>query len=324
MRRRDFLGIVGGAAAWPAVATSQQAVPVVGFLNGTSPQGYGHFAEAFRQGLRDAGFVEGQNVTIDYRWAGGDYERLKALADDLVQRRVAVIAATSTPANLVAKNATSSIPIIFTTSSDPVALGLVASLNRPGSNVTGITNLNIEVGSKRFELLHQFAPSAKTIGVIGNGSNPNIDAQRKNVEAAARAFGLKVKEMDARTEGDLDLAAAHLAQEGTRLCIVNTDAFLFSRRDQLALLAKRHALSMMFDRREYVEAGGLMSYGGSVTNAYYLAGGYAGRILKGEKPGNLPVIQATKVEFVINLKSAKEIGVTFTPALLALANEVIE
>jgi putative tryptophan/tyrosine transport system substrate-binding protein len=324
MRRREFITLIGSAATWPLAARAQQpAMPVIGFLNGTSLEGYGLFLSAFRQGLSEAGYVEGQNVTIEYRWAEGQYDRLPALAADLVRRRVTVIAATSTPANRIAKAATTTIPIVFTTSSNPVELGLVDSLSRPGGNVTGVATLNVELGSKRLELLHELVPTATVIVALVNPTNPNVETLSRDLQAAARTMGQETVVVNARTEGDIDAVFARLAQQGAGALLVDTDAFFFSRRDQLIALAKQYAVPAIFDRRQFTAAGGLMSYGGSVTDAYRLAGIYTGRILKGEKPAELPVQQSTKVELVINLKTAKSLGIT-VPQTLARADEVIE
>ncbi|UPK33152.1 ABC transporter substrate-binding protein [Bradyrhizobium sp. 186] len=298
--------------------------PVIGFINGTSLQGYGHFVAAFRRGLAETGYIEGQNVAIEYRWAEGHYERLQALAADLVDRRVAVIVATSTPANLVAKKATMRIPVVFTTSSDPVELGLVASLDRPGGNVTGAVTLNVEVVSKRLELLHELVPTASVVAALVNPVNPNAKTQSRALEAAARTIGLQLETVGASTESEIDAALAQLAERRTGALLVDTDAFLFSRRAQLVDLTKRYAISTIFDRREYAEAGGLVSYGGSVEDVYRLAGVYTGRILKGEKPADLPVIQSTALQLIVNLKTANTLGITVPTSLLARANEVIE
>jgi putative ABC transport system substrate-binding protein len=326
IRRREFVFLLGGAAAaWPLAARAQQsAMPVVGFLNGSSPNGYGRFLSAFLQGLREAGYVEGRNVAIEYRWAEGQYDRLPALAADLVRRRVDVIAATSTPANRVAKEATTTIPIVFTTSSDPVELGLVASLSRPGSNVTGATTLNVEVGSKRLELLHEIVPPAAMIVELVNPNNPNLETQLRNIQAAGHTVGRRILVLSARTQSEIDAAFARLVEQQAGGLLINTDAFFFSQRDQLIALAKRYAIPVIFDRREFAEAGGLMSYGGSVTDVYRLAGIYTGRILDGKKPADLPVQQSTKVELVINFKTAKALGLTLPLSLLGRADEVIE
>jgi putative ABC transport system substrate-binding protein len=327
MRRRDFIVLVGGAAAaWPLAARGQQpAIPVIGFLNGTSLEGYdGLFLSAFRRGLSETGYNEGGNVAIEYRWAEGHYEQLPEMAADLVRRRVAVIAATSTPANVIATKATKTIPIVFTTSSDPVELGLVASLNQPGGNVTGAVTLNVEVVSKRLELLHEIVPTASSIFVLANPTNPNAEIQTKALQAAARTLGQQIVVVNATTESGIDAAFARLADERAGALLVDTDAFLFSHRDRLVGLANRYGVPTIFDRRKFAETGGLMSYGGNVTDVYRLAGIYTGRILKGEKPANLPVQQSTKVEFVINLKTARALGVTIPTMLLATADEVIE
>jgi len=326
VKRRAFITLLGGAAvAWPLAARAQQAaMPVVGFLNGSSPNGYGRFLSAFLQGLREAGYVEGRNVAIEYRWAEGQYDRLPALAADLVRRRVDVIAATSTPANRVAKEATTTIPIVFTTSSDPVELGLVASLSRPGSNVTGAVTLNVEVGSKRLELLHEIVPPAAMIVELVNPNNPNLETQLRNLQAAGHTVGRRILVLSARTQNEIDAAFARLVEQQAGGLLVNTDAFFFSQRDQLIALAKRYAIPAVFDRREFAETGGLMSYGGSVTDVYRLAGIYTGRILKGEKPADLPVQQSTRVELVINVKTAKALGLTLPLSLLGRADEVIE
>jgi putative ABC transport system substrate-binding protein len=327
MKRREFITLLGGAAAaWPLAARAQQtAMPVIGFLNGTSLQGYGRFLLAFRKGLGEAGYTEGRNVRIEYRWAEGNYDLLTALAADLVRGRVDVIAATSTPANVVAKAATTTIPIVFTTSSDPVKLGLVASLSHPGGNVTGAVTLNVEAAPKRLELLNDMVT---TTGILGALINPDrsgaADDQLRALQEAAHALGQEIRVFRAETESDIDATFTQLAEQRAKALFVTTDAFFFSQRDRLIRLADRHAIPTIFDRREFVEAGGLMSYGGSVTDIYHLAGIYTGRILKGEKPANLPVQQSTKLELMINLKTAKALGITVPPTLLARADEVIE
>jgi putative ABC transport system substrate-binding protein len=326
MKRREFIAsLASAAAAWPVAARAQQpAKSTVGFLNGTSPQGYERFLSAFHRGLSQTGYVEDRNVEVEYRWAEGHYDRLPALAADLVRRQVAVIVATSTPANLVAKAATTQIPIVFTTSSDPVEIGLVASLSRPGGNVTGAATLNVEVDQKRLEMLRELIPGAATLALLVNPNRPGDQAQSESLEAAARAMGRRIVILGAASESEIDVAFTELAKRQAGALLVHTDAFFFSRREQLIELAKRYAVPAVFDRREFAELGGLMSYGGSVTDVYYLAGIYTGRILKGEKPQDLPVQQSTKVELVVNLKTAKALGLEIPPTLLARADEVIE
>ena len=326
MRRREFLGVLGGAAAtWPLAARAQKtAMPVIGFLNGSSLQGYGRFLLAFRQGLSEMGYTEGRNVTIEYRWAEGNYDRLPAMAADLVHHKVNVIAATTTPANIIAKAATTTIPIVFTTSSDPVELGLVTSLSRPGGNVTGAVTMNVEVGPKRLELLHNMVPTAGIMGVLINPDRPGAEGQLRALQQAAHAMGREIRIFRADTESDIDATFMQLADQRAKGLFVNTDSYLFSQRNRLIRLADRHAIPTIFDRREFVEAGGLMSYGGSATDIYRLAGIYAGRILKGDKPADMPVQQSTKLEWVINLKTAKALGLTIPSGLLAVADELIE
>jgi putative ABC transport system substrate-binding protein len=324
MRRRDFLGVLITMAV-PLVTRAQQvAKPVIGFLNGTSPEGYRRFLSAFHSGLSETGYVQDRNIEVEYRWAEGHYERLPAFAADLVHRKVAVIVATSTPANVIAKAATTEIPIVFTTSSDPVELGLVASLSRPGGNVTGVATLNVEVDSKRLQILHELVPSAIMIAFLVNPNRPGVAAQSASLEKAAHSMGRQTIVLSATSESEIDMAFAKLANQGAGALLVHTDAFFFSRRDQIVKLAKRYAVPAVFDRREFAELGGLMSYGGSVTDVYYQAGVYTGRILNGAKPGDLPVQQSTKVELVINLKTAKALSLTLPPTLLAGADEVIE
>jgi putative tryptophan/tyrosine transport system substrate-binding protein len=326
MRRREFVGLFGGAAlTWvPAARAQQPAGPVIGFLNGTSPQGYERFLLAFRQGLGNTGFTEDLNVAVEYRWAEGDYERLPAMAADLVRRGVNVIAATSTPANVIAVAATKVIPIVFTTSSDPVELGLVSSLNHPGGNATGAVTLNVEVASKRLELLHEIVPATGVIGVLLNPGRPGATDQSEKLQQAARSLGLQIRILNASSERDINAAVTGLAELPAKALLVTTDAFFFSQRSQLIDLAARHAVPTMFDRREFADAGGLMSYGGSVTDVYRLAGNYVGQILKGAQPADMPVQQSTKIEFVINLKTAKSLGLGIPSGMLAAADDVIE
>jgi putative ABC transport system substrate-binding protein len=325
MKRREFIALLGCAAAWPIVARAQQpAMPVIGFLNGASPDGYAPMVAAFRQGLKEEGYVEGQNVAIEYRWAEGQYDRLAPLAADLVHRNVSVIAATTTPANLVAKAATATIPIIFTTGDDPVRQGLVTSLHRPGGNVTGVTALDQVVTSKRLELVHELIATATLVAVLVNPSNPITKIQMEELQAAAVTLGLRLSVLRANTEPDIDDAFTTVLQQRASALVIGGDAFFNSRVERLAALAVRHSVPAIYQHRAFVAAGGLMSYGGRITDSYRLAGGYTGRILKGEKPADLPVLQSTKVELYINLKSAKALGITFPLSLLGRADGVIE
>ena len=327
MRRREFIALVGGAAvAWPLSTRAQQAaVPVVGFLNSGSPDGYAFQADAFRQGLKDAGYIEGQNVTIEYRWANDQNDRLAALADDLVHRRVAVIAATSTPANLVAKASTSTIPIVFTAGGDPVRLGLVASLNQPGGNVTGVTQLVVELAPKRLEVLHELVPAASVIALLVNPNDPTqAETVSRETESAARRLGLQIHIVQVSTERDLEGVFASFSQMAAGALVIGGGAFFNNHTEELAALAIRHSMPAIAQYRQFVTADGLASYGGSITESYRLAGVYTGRILKGEKPADLPVQQATKVDLIINLKTAKALGITVPLSLLGRADEVIE
>jgi putative ABC transport system substrate-binding protein len=324
--RRDFIaGLAGAATAWPLVARAQQAeMPVIGFLNSGSPDGYAPMVAAFRQGLKETGYVKGQNVAIEDRWAEGRYERLPAMAADLIHRQVTVLAAITTPAVLAAKAATTTIPIIFTTISDPVQIGLVANLSRPGANLTGISSLNVEIGPKRLELLHKMVPTATDIALLVNPTNPNTDTLSRNLQAAARTLGLQLHVLNASTERDIDMVFATLVQLRAGGLVVGGDVFFTSRSEQLAALTLRHVVPSIFQDRAFAAAGGLISYGGNLTDSYRLAGVYTGRILKGEKPADLPVMQSTKFELVINLKTAKALGLTVPQTLLVAADEVIE
>ena len=325
MRRRLFIqGMVGSTIVGPLTARAQQPMPVVGFLNGGSAAGYAPMVDAVREGLKEAGFIEGQNVAIEYGWAEGKYDRLKALASDMVRRQVDVIAATSTPAALATKAITSTIPIVFTTGADPVQLGLVANLNRPGGNVTGVSFLVNELTSKQVEMLHTMVPNASLFGFLVNPDVAYAQSQAKDAQDAARALGLQVLVLNAKTESDIDAAFETLAQQKAGGLVTISEPFLNSRRDQIIALAARHALPALYPVRDYVTAGGLVSYGTSIVGAYREVGVYVGRILKGEKPIDLPVVRPTKLELVINLKTAKTLSIDVTPRVLALADEVVE
>jgi putative tryptophan/tyrosine transport system substrate-binding protein len=325
IRRREFIVTLGGAAAvWPLVARAQQpTIPVVGFLNGASAWEYAYVLGAFRQGLKETGHVEGQNVAIEYRWAEGHYERLPMLVADLLSRHVTVIAANG-PAAVAAKAATTSIPVVFGTAADPVKIGLVASLNRPGGNLTGVALLSVELAPKKLQMLHELVPTVRTIGLLVNTTNPNAETQSRELQVAAQDLGLQLHVLHANSESDFDKAFAAMAQLRVGALVIGTDGFLNSRSEQLATLAMRHAMPAIFQYREFTAAGGLMSYGTSLTDTYRQLGVYVGRILKGEKPADLPVQQATKVELIINLRTANALGLTVPPTLLARADEVIE
>lgn len=327
MRRRDFIILVGGAAAsWPlAVLAQQPAVPVVAMLNGQSAEGYSHLAEAVRLGLKDEGFVDGQNVTIEYHWAAGRDEQLPAMAVDLVDRHVAVLlTGGSTWATISAKAATATIPIVFTTASDPIKLGYVTSLNRPGGNVTGVSFLASQLVAKRLELAAQLVPKEATIGFLGRPREPRYAADRKYIESAAAALGRKILFIDIAGERDFESAFATAAREHVGVLIPLNDPFFNSHRSALVALAASHSLPTIYESREPVADGGLMSYGTSIRGAYRQVGVYAGRILKGEKASDLPVVQSTRFELVINLKTAKTLGLSIPRDLLVAADEVIE
>jgi putative tryptophan/tyrosine transport system substrate-binding protein len=325
MRRREFIAGLGSTAAWPLAARGQQrTMPVIGFLNGSSPEGGSEFLTAFRRGLREERFVEGENVTIQPRWADGQYDRLPALAMQLVNRGVAAIAAGSPDAAQAARAATSTIPIVFTSGGDAVRLGLVPSMSRPGGNVTGISFLIAELSGKQLGLLHELVPKASVIASLLNPDFVNAASQLKIVEDVAGAVGLKLEVMFASTEREIDAAFARIVEARAGALFVASDPFLFIHREKIVALAAGHALPTMYSLREFVAAGGLMSYGTDIPDAYRQAGVYVGRILKGEKPAELPIQQPTKFEFAINLKTAKALGLTIPPNLLALADEVIE
>jgi putative ABC transport system substrate-binding protein len=326
--RRELLAVLGGAAAaWPLAARGQQpAMPVIGFLGGTSPEVYADRLRAFRQGLKEAGYVEGENVAIEYRWAENQFDRLPALAAELVRRQVAVIVATggSIPA-LSAKAATTTVPIVFAVPEDPVRSGLVASLARPGGNATGINFFSIELVAKRLEILREMVPATTRVAVLINPADAaNSETMLKDVEAATRSMGLQIQVLNANTSHEIDAAFATFVRERPDALLVSGGPFLLSRRVQLALLAARYGVPASYGAREYVEIGGLMSYGANIADAYRQVGVYAGRILKGAKPADLPVMQSTKFELVINAQAARVLGLTIPPTLLARADEVIE
>jgi putative tryptophan/tyrosine transport system substrate-binding protein len=323
-KRREFITFLGGAAAWPLVARAQQpAMPVIGFLSSSGFAGRARYLTAFRQGLRELGYVEGQNVAIEHRWAQDQADRLPDLAADLVRRQVTVIAA-DTPSSIVAKAATTTIPIVYTGGGDPVKLGLVLSLNRPGGNVTGITFVVAELGAKQLGLLHELQPGAHCVGVLVDPNYAATQSFVSDVQAAASSIRKQIEVLEAPTGRDIDTVFARLAQKPIDALLVGPGPLLNNRRIQLVTLAAYHRVPAMYNVRDFPEIGGLMSYGTSITDAYRQAGVYTGRIVKGEKPADLPVIQSIKFELVINLNTAKAFGLSFPPGLLAIADEVIE
>jgi putative ABC transport system substrate-binding protein len=327
MRRRDFIAALGSAAAWPLAARAQQpAMPVIGFLGSASPNLWALRLRAFHQGLSETDYVEGRNVAIEYRWAEGRNDRLLALAADLVRRQVTAIATPgSTLAARAAKAATATIPIVFEIASDPVELGLIASLARPGGNATGVTSLNAEIEPKRLELLHELVPTATVIAFLVNPTSPTLaESATKALQTAARTLGVQLHVLHASTDHDFDTVFATVAQLRAGGLVIGADALFTSRLEQLAALALRHALPTVYQFREFAEAGGLVGYGASLTEGFRLAGIYSGRVLKGEKPADLPVQQAMKIELIINLKTAKALGITVPLPLLGRADEVIE
>jgi len=326
VRRREFITLLGGAAAaWPLAARAQQsAMPVVGFLSSGSPTLWVSFVAGFRQGLNETGFIDGQNVTIEYHWAEGRYDRLPMLAADLARRQVEVIVAGGPPAIHAAKAATSAIPIVFTSGDDPVQAGFVVSFNRPGGNLTGVHLFLTELNTKKLGLMRDLLPQVKVMAMLLNPTNQNADPQSKELQAVGRALGVQIDIFNASSESEIDAAFISIAQQQFSALIVGNDPFFVGRREQLVALAARHAIPVVYDLREYADAGGLMTYGTNLKNSYRQAGIYVGRILKGEKPADLPVLRSTKFEFVINLKTAKALGLTFPPGLLAIADEVIE
>jgi putative ABC transport system substrate-binding protein len=327
VKRRDFFALFGGALSWPLAARAQQSsIPVIGFLGSASPDLYADRLRTFRQGLKEEGYVEGQNVAIEYRWAEGQNDRLPTLAADLVRRQVAVlVAAGGTPSALAAKAATATIPIIFAVAVDPIEVGLVAGLNRPGGNMTGVTNMNVDMGSKRLELLHELLPTASIFGVLVDPTSTTLSEDFLRVmQTAARTLGLELHVQRASTEHDLGTAFAALAEQRAGGLVIGPSIFFNGRSEQLATLALHHAMPTIYQYRPFASAGGLVSYGSDETEYYRLVGLYAGKILKGEKPADLPVQQSTKVELIINLKTAKALGITVPLPVLGRADEVIE
>jgi len=327
MRRRTFITLLGGAAAWPLAARAQQpAMPVIGFLSGYAPDSFArHILAAFHGGLKELSYVEGQNVAIEYRWSADEYDRLPALAADLVRRGVSVIVASTSPAVPVAKVASSTIPIVFSMGGDPVALGYVASLSQPGGNLTGVSTLNVELGPKRLELMHELVPTTTVLGLLINPTNfVQSETLSRDVQAAARSVGLEIHVLRASTERDIDAVFASLSQLRVGALVIGADPFFNGRSEQLAALALRYAVPAIYQYRLFAAAGGLMSYGGNIAESYRQVGVYVGRILKGENPAALPVQQFTKVELILNLKTAKALGLTVPLTLLGRADEVIE
>jgi putative ABC transport system substrate-binding protein len=327
MKRREFITLLGGAAAtWSLAARAQQpTMPVVGFIHILSPENVPHFGSAFHQGLKEAGFVEGQNIAVEYRWAHGQYDRLPELAADLVSRQVAVIAALGgSPSPQIVEKATRTIPIVFASNGDPIREGLVASLNRPGGNVTGVTIFGTAAVAKRMQLLQEVVPQATVIGFLMNPNNPNGNSEMRAAQTAASSLGKEMLVLGASSESEIDAAFAIMVQQRGGALLGATDTFLFGRRDKIVALAAHHRIPAIYYLREFAQDGGLMAYGNSIPDAYRVIGVYVGRILKGEKPADLPVVQATKYEFVINLKTAKALGLTIPPGVLAIADEAIE
>jgi putative ABC transport system substrate-binding protein len=325
MRRREFIALLGGVSAWPLAAHAQQAaMPIVGVLDSSSASEYEPFLAAFREGLHEAGFIESRNVAIEYRWAEGRYDRLPSLAAELVRIPVAVLVATGITAAAAAKAATSTVPIVFNTGGDPVRFGLVASLNKPGGNVTGVASLGKVLVAKRFELFREVVPRANVVAFLVNPNNAVAALDTSDAQAAAATLGYKLIVVKASSAGEIDAAFATIAEQRAGGLLQQLDPFLQSRRDQLVGLAARYELPAIYERRDFAMAGGLISYGTSLRDALRLVGKYTGRLLKGEKPANLPVQQPIKFELVINLKTAKALGLTVPPSLLATADEVIE
>jgi putative ABC transport system substrate-binding protein len=325
MKRREFIVLFSAATVWPHKAWAQpSALPVIGFFNVASPKGFANYVAAFHSGLNEVGYVERQNVAVEYHWAEGHYDRLAETAADLVRRQVSVIVA-NTPANLAAKNATSTIPIVFTTGVDPVQMGLVSNLRRPGGNVTGVSQLNAQLGLKRLELARELVPASTVVALLVNPSDSkSAERLSQEVQSAASAMGLQVVVLRGGTEVDIEAAFASFAQLKAGVMVIGADAYFSAKSELLGELSQRYAVPAIYQTVEFTRAGGLMSYGGSVTDSYHLAGAYVGRILKGERPGDLPVQQSTKVQLVVNLKAANKLGITVPLPLLGRADEVIE
>jgi ABC-type uncharacterized transport system substrate-binding protein len=325
MRRREFIALVGGAAAWPLSARAQRTkMPVVGLLGSTSADAYASRIAFIRQGLSETGYVEGRNVAIEYRWAESQYDRLPGMAAELVRREVDVIVAITTVAALAAKAATTTIPVVFEAGADPVALGLVASLSRPGGNLTGVSLLNVELGAKRLELLHEVIPTAKIAGLLVNPTGPNAGTLSKEVQAAADKLGIELHLLHASAAGDFDTVFTALRKLRAGVLVIGTDPLFNSGSKQLAMLAIRYAMPTIYQYHAFAAAGGLLSYGGSATEPFRQVGIYTGRVLKGEKPAELPIQQSTKVELIINLKTAKALGLNIPTPIIGRADEVIE
>jgi len=325
MRRRDFIKVISGAAvACPLAVRAQQQMPIIGFLGAQTPELFTSRLRAFRQGLSETGYVEGTDVVIEYRWAQGQVDRLPALAADLVRRQVAVIATSSTSSAVTAREATKTIPIVVTINSDPVRLGLVDSLSRPGGNVTGSTGLSVELGPKRLELLHELLPTTKVMALLAHPANPGLERQISDHQSAARMLGLQLHVLRASTEEEIESVFPTSSQLHVEALVIGSDNFFSTRMRQLATVTLRHQLPAIYQDQAFAVAGGLMSYGGSITDQYRIAGTYAGRILRGEQPADLPVQQSSKIELIINMKSAKMLGLNFPTSLLGRADEVIE
>jgi ABC-type uncharacterized transport system substrate-binding protein len=325
MKRREFIALLGGAAAaWPLAGRAQQRMPVIGLLGGGAPESFAPALASFRQGLQEAGIVEGRNAAIEARWARGEYERLPGLAADLVGQGPAVIVTQTLPAALAAKSATAKIPVVFVIGEDPVEMGLVQTLNRPGGNVTGLSNFMNLLAAKRLELLSETVPNANAVALLVNPNNPNSDPDSKNLQAAAQALGRRIEVLKAASETELESVFAGITQQRLGALFVNIDSFFAAHADQMVALAARHSLPASYPLRHFVTAGGLMSYDANFAEAFRRAGIYAGRILKGEKPADLPVLQPTRFQLAVNLRTAKALGLTIPDKLLALADEVIE